>query len=170
MEVEAKLMFGCPVIRAKSCSKAKKLCEVKSTCKALARKTPLSGTELTAGSPSSTSSLSGTALAAGSPSSTPSLRNRHDQTRFTSPAPKPGGFGLRLRAKRRIGYRLNEEYGLNEETVTGFSARVNNQCGRDATQTCSVTAGTTTIRLLGKLISLPARRSISSPGMRQFEQ
>jgi hypothetical protein len=32
---------------------------------------------------------------------------------FTSPAPKPRGFGLRLRAKRE------DAYGLNEKTATG---------------------------------------------------
>jgi hypothetical protein len=32
---------------------------------------------------------------------------------FTSPAPKPRGFGLRLRAKRE------DTYGLNEKPATG---------------------------------------------------
>jgi hypothetical protein len=32
-------------------------------------------------------------------------------SRFASPPPKPDGFGLRLRAKRKNDYGLNEEFG-----------------------------------------------------------
>jgi hypothetical protein len=40
----------------------------------------------------------------------------HPQLRFASPAPKPDGFGLRLRAKRKIG----SGYGLNENDRGGW--------------------------------------------------